>query len=380
MAFHTKVLRYDLLSNITTPVTGHDHHSLRHFLSCSVKENGIGMLRRGSCIIKGTALKAHYSSRAVNLATVDISPFLDSPSVAGGPLPRGEGRRKEVGDQVVQSLSKLGFMYIDNCIDERIINAAQSSAAAVFSSPAAVKHRLTTTDGLRGYYRYTHKGGEGDFIEAYNIGKDVRNPISLRLEYLKLLDYPQDLIDSSSWNQGNRYPAENSVDNFSREALTDYFNACSDVSAAVLRAIASGLGMDEQAVLSLHSKEDHNLEFKKYPPSAHLSLDHNGERLAAHTDLSTITILSQSSLGGLEVYDKSIPGWAEVPYQQKSLLVNIGDFGQTLFGLSSTLHRVVAKHQYHDSRSSIVFFCQPNREAILGVRGEGMAGDMFPFS
>ena len=118
-------------------------------------------------------------------------------------------------------------------------------------------------------------------------------------------------------------------------------------------------------------------------------------RLDTHKDLSTVTLLFQDELGGLEVLDSEVGDFVPVPVLQDCVLLNAGIFLEkwTDGVIDGTPHRVRTTHADAASRSrcSIVYFVFPNFDAEIDpftTRGEFdptdksnppfTAGDLMP--
>jgi isopenicillin N synthase-like dioxygenase len=212
----------------------------------------------------------------------------------------------------------------------------------------------------------------------------------------------------------------------------EYYDTCHAVSMDVLRSIAAALGVksgpdepvDWEHFARGHSNMDHNLELKYYPSVADLTrkpivevqggtasragpkilrrreakafpsgqreaaadtrqdgTDPLRVRLDAHRDLSTVTLLAQDQLGGLEVFDAVEEKYVAVPVLEDALLVNAGMFLEkwTSGMLEATMHRVRVVDGAPD-RCSAVFFCFPNFDHViepLRLTEDGEAGEPF---
>jgi isopenicillin N synthase-like dioxygenase len=109
-------------------------------------------------------------------------------------------------------------------------------------------------------------------------------------------------------------------------------------------------------------------------------MDNKMVRVSPHTDVSVITIISQSTIG-LEIWDDSNGMWLKVPYIPEAFVVNIGDcladWSQGI--LKSTLHRVT---DYPNSSSdvvnrySIAYFASPCNDAIMNCPFEDSHSDI----
>ncbi|EPY24657.1 2OG-Fe(II) oxygenase [Angomonas deanei] len=221
-------------------------------------------------------------------------------------------------------------------------------------------------------------------------------------------------------------PNNNFMSDF-RDMMVAYYELCSIVSIDVLRHISCGLGIrpsipqggfdpaseyDYNFFTSFHNKKDFDLQAKYYPQLGTASRvkqgveignkqspqnpdgvrvlrrkgakttplvgedtdDETGKskesvvRLDTHKDLSTLTLLSQDALGGLEVWDEEKKDYVAVPVLEDALLVNAGLFLEKWTGglIEATPHRVRTRsHHNNNSRCSIVFFALPNHDAKI---------------
>jgi isopenicillin N synthase-like dioxygenase len=106
----------------------------------------------------------------------------------------------------------------------------------------------------------------------------------------------------------------------------DFHTECWNVAQNVLRALSIGLGLkDEEFLLKFHQQKENELSLRHYPPVDEESI-RNGklDRLGAHTDVDSFTLLWQDEVGGLEVKDKG-GKWVDVQAVEGALVMNIGD-------------------------------------------------------
>lgn len=131
-----------------------------------------------------------------------------------------------------------------------------------------------------------------------------------------------------------------------RKFFTRFFHMCYSVELGILRAIAVGMGLEENSLLKYHQNGDNQIRLLHYPSIEEEALrSGEKERIAAHTDFGTMTMLFQDSVGGLEVEDINRKGvFIPAPYIPGTIVVNIGDLLMRWSNdrLHSTLHRVGA--------------------------------------
>jgi isopenicillin N synthase-like dioxygenase len=143
----------------------------------------------------------------------------------------------------------------------------------------------------------------------------------------------------------NIWPPQDILPGF-RVFFNKFYEVCYAAELEMLRLIALGLGLDEEYFIRFHKNKDNQIRLLHYPPiEESLLRQGKAERIAAHTDYGTITMLFQDDVGGLEVEsanekEKFIP----VPYIPNTAVVNIADFLMRWSNdeLKSTMHRVKA--------------------------------------
>lgn len=262
-------------------------------------------------------------------------------------------------------------------------------------------------------------GGAEDYIEAFNMGRDIPSSGRLRSAYYQHMGAGAASVDDFL-PPDNRWPTPvplvppqdtNAVGDqcaLVRRALVEYYDASSLTAYMLLEALAVALGVDPNTFVQFHGKHDHTLELKRY--HALSSRLQSPVRMSAHSDLSSLTLLVEHGYpGGLEVWDRRTDQWLQAQCHWEaskgSVLVNTGEFMRdwTSGYFPSTWHRVVQSEQDADTsgtpeRSSIVLFTTPdwdvrvapltndkpthaNSEDTGGsTTEEYLVGDRMPFS
>lgn len=141
-----------------------------------------------------------------------------------------------------------------------------------------------------------------------------------------------------------------------------YFHAVQELGRHLLSLIAQGLGIEQDF---FEGYLDHQNSFCRL--THYYRADTEGAPIptkveigaAPHTDWGALTLLVQDEIGGLQVYDRALNQWHDVPPHPlgTSIVCNIGDLlaRWTNNKYRSTLHRVLApKRGVH--RYSIPFF------------------------
>lgn len=175
-----------------------------------------------------------------------------------------------------------------------------------------------------------------------------------------------------------------------RAFFLKFFDACHTIEVLMLRTIAIGMGLKEDFFLNYHTEKTNQCRLLHYPAvEAELLRLGKAERVAAHSDFGTMTILFQDEVGGLEVEDIHEKGkYNPVPCIPGTAVVNIGDLLMRWSNdeLRSTLHRVRAPPPIEaDERSggmiarprySIPYFISPDRDRVIDCLPECCAPDL----
>lgn len=115
-------------------------------------------------------------------------------------------------------------------------------------------------------------------------------------------------VGPPSVREPNRFPPEEAIPGFKDFSL-EFFWTCHRAGMDLFRAVALGLGLDEDYFVNVHRDADHILRYHHYPATERLGLvDETKARVQAHTDYGSMTLLFQDAIGGLQVEDAHQPG------------------------------------------------------------------------
>lgn len=180
----------------------------------------------------------------------------------------------------------------------------------------------------------------------------------------------------------NIWPAEETVPGF-RHFFTAFLETTYDLEIRLLRAIAVGMDLEEDFFVDYHKEQCNQIRLLHYPPiEEELLATGKRDRIGAHSDFGTLTMLFQDEVRGLEVEDIHEKGkFNPAPYIPGTIVVNIGDFLMRWSNdeLKSTLHHVrtppVKNHLGPGSRMTCerysipVFVCADTQRTIDCVPG-----------
>lgn len=301
---------------------------------------------------------------------IDFAPFLSSSAPAS--------TRAATAKSVLTAFQQYGFLYITNHgISSSETKTAFQQSAAFFSQPLDAKNALAwdSPESNRGYScmgqekvtNVTDKDGvddlratNPDLKESYEIGRDGVPGMPNQ--------WPQK--DEASLH------AKNFQDDMKR-----FFDTCKQLHIAILRAIASGLGIDEHWFDEYAQVGDNTLRLLHYPAVDRELFQRNKSQLraGAHTDYGSLTLLFQDSRGGLQVQGLDGSTWVDAKPIPDTIVVNAGDLlaRWSNDAIKSTLHRVVEPPMDHASngdapnvypaRYSIAYFCNPDFDKFIDV-------------
>ncbi|XP_076941649.1 gibberellin 20 oxidase 1-D-like [Bidens hawaiensis] len=140
----------------------------------------------------------------------------------------------------------------------------------------------------------------------------------------------------------------------------EYCEAMSKLSLDIMELLGVSLGIDRSEFREFYKDNDSIMRLNYYPPCQTPCLTLG---TGPHCDPTSLTILHQDDIGGLEVYvDEK---WHSIAPCSEGFVVNIGD---TFMALSnglykSCLHRAVVNNK--TPRKSLAFFLSPNMDKVV---------------
>jgi isopenicillin N synthase-like dioxygenase len=234
-----------------------------------------------------------------------------------------------------------------------------------FELPVAVKQRwrARTPPWLR-------RGYTGLAGERQSAAVAIETPPDLSEVYTVGPLRPEGLADR--WSHPDVWPDE--VVPEMRPVLSAHRSAMDALARRLLRLSALALTGRAETWDALVTAPLGGMRVNHYPP-----LDRPARpgqwRAGAHTDYSTVTILTGAGVGGLEI---EVDGtWSSVDCPADALLVNVGDALAAMSGgrWRSTWHRVSAPSPAPGgtipARTTLAFFLYPDADAVV----PGLVGD-----
>jgi isopenicillin N synthase-like dioxygenase len=206
------------------------------------------------------------------------------------------------------------------------------------------------------------------------VRRDADNPLGYNDRELtkRRRDHKEvfDVVDPVQ-GRASRYNRWPELDGF-REAISEHYDACSDVAARTVDLVLSALG------LTAGERRDHagdrttsNMRLNHYtvgdpvPAGERAGLGELGDvALGHHTDLGLLTLLIQDDVGGLQAQSTE-HGWIDVEPRPGTLVVNLADCMQVWSNdrYRAAVHRVLPMTV--STRMSIPYFFNPARDRVI---------------
>jgi isopenicillin N synthase-like dioxygenase len=260
---------------------------------------------------------------------------------------------RRVGNAIRQACSEVGFFYIINHgVPQPVIDQAMAAAKTFFAHSPEVKRQVAVNKRHRGWHALggalMYEATKPDFKEFFSMG----------------LELPEDdpsVLAGEALRGPNQWPAFMPE---LRTALDDYYAAIGHAGADLLKAVAVGLGIEQDFFAPKYGKPLQRTQMVYYPPHPPMAeTDQFG--VAPHTDYGCITLLYQDNSGGLQVRELGSNSWIDATPIEGSLVVNVGDLLARWSNdrFRSTLHRVINKSGHE--RYSIATFYDPTYSAVV---------------
>jgi isopenicillin N synthase-like dioxygenase len=264
------------------------------------------------------------------------------------------GERASVGETIRKACLDKGFMYVvGHGVDHQLMDRVFMQSKAFFDQPLDFKMALLcdSKEARRGYepekLARFEPGTAPDLKESFYIGADMT------------ADDPRCFAGQFDCGP-NRWPSLQGW----RDDMEAYFNQMMAFGRILYSGLALSLDLQADFFDKLLNTEPHAiLRLLKYPPQEG-GADTNQRGIGAHTDFGGLSLLTQDSVGGLQVHDGA-NGWIDVPPVEGAYIINLGDMiaRWTNDRYRSTLHRVI--NQADKERYSVAFFINGNPDHVV---------------
>lgn len=259
---------------------------------------------------------------------------------------------KKLGDELRRAFTEVGFVYLKNTgINQDEVDEVMGVSKKFFCLPENMKKPFS-----RGNFSCDVNHG---WVSLEKESLNPRRPGDLK-----------EAFNSTSLRTDINWPSEG-VNDF-RDVHVSFYLRCKELSLRVLQVMALGLNLEAEVFLSAHKHigSDVNgttLRTLYYPPVNSTCVKENQLRCGEHSDYGSITLVFQSSEGGLQVLNRA-GEFISAPSIPGTVLINIADLMQrwTSDIYVSAVHRVLLPPAGDSStRQSLAFFVQPDDEAMI---------------
>ncbi|MCZ2723002.1 isopenicillin N synthase family oxygenase [Marinomonas sp. 15G1-11] len=253
---------------------------------------------------------------------------------------------KNIGDVC----ENVGFMYIKNHgVPQSLIDRMYQLSQMFFALSLEQKSELDIAlsgKTLRGYIK----------TYAENVNPTVTNDLK------ECLDLAKDSNGKQPFFGTNPYPKM--LPEF-KEVYEAYYDHMMVLGRNLVKAIALSLDLPADYFEALQKDPITIQRFLHYPPQTGM-ISEKEIGVGEHTDYGFLTILSQDSIGGLQVRNRA-GEWISAPPIDGTFIVNIGDLVQTFTNdkYISTMHRVI--NAGDKDRYSMPFFMDLDFDAVVDV-------------
>jgi isopenicillin N synthase-like dioxygenase len=296
------------------------------------------------------------------IPTIDVAPLFADSGTA----------RTDADAAILRAAREIGFMTVTGLPGDFLSPARRRALLAIFALPDAAKRamcRRTFVASNPNLYRgwFPLQEGFPTYKEGTDLGPDLVRPVA---------HDPTDPL-----TEATPLPREADLPGW-RDAAAGYYRTMEATGAALMRAVARGLGLPEHAFDRAFVNGISTLRVIRYPVRETARLDPalrvgDGYMLGApHIDSGLVTLLAQDGVAGLEVEDRA-GQWIGVPPTEGTLVVNFGKLLERWTGgaVRATRHRVIGTGC---ERFSIPFFYEPAVDAVIAPLGHGIGADFAP--
>ncbi|XP_027118817.1 gibberellin 20 oxidase 1-D-like [Coffea arabica] len=253
------------------------------------------------------------------------------------------------------------FLVVNHGMDLQLLKAAHKCLDFFFDRPLQEKQRVQRKLG-------DHCGYASSFT----------NRFSSKLPWKETLSFRYCADGQQALNIVESYFLNGMGEDFreSGKVFQKYSEAMSSLSLKIMELLGTSLGVKAKHFREFFAGNDSIMRLNYYPACQKPDLTLG---TGPHTDPTSLTILHQDHVGGLEVYVNG--KWHSVPPDPEAFVVNIGD---TFMALSngiykSCLHRAIVNSR--TPRKSIAFFLCPKMDKVVSPPEELVSSDnprMFP--
>lgn len=264
----------------------------------------------------------------------------------------GNRSNADLAAEFLAAYGTTGFGYIDDHgIPPELTEAVFEASRQFHALPLAQKMAIEVNKNHRGYIPINTS------TDVNSTLADVKKP-NQSASFMMMREDVQ--VDLATYLSGpNQWPG---LPGF-RETLEAYVTAMSQLGRRLMKIALQAADVTDTSVLKAFETPTLWLRLLHYPPQPDQSPD-DLYGSAPHNDFGCLTLLSQDSVGGLQVRTPA-GHWVDAPYRPGALVVNVGDMLHRMSNgrLLSTPHRVI--NRSGRERYSVPFFFDPHVNTVI---------------
>ena len=283
------------------------------------------------------------------LPVIDFTPFACDGSAEA---------RRSVASQLRAACVKTGFFYLVNHgVSEQEFEIAHDFGHLFFMQPRAEKQKIAKIHHPARQGWMATGGMNPD--ENPDPDADQKETLNLPRELLPGEPPGNPVVGNGLWPDPARVPGF-------REFMSAHILKRVRIGQKLCRALSLSLDLPEDFLDEAHRFPNVALTYNYYPPVDPRAAGRTQWGISPHTDYGTFTLLSQDSLGGLEVRDDRNE-WIDVPPVPGAFVVNLGDlFSRWTNGVyRSSLHRASNFSGAGRARVSLPLFFNPYPKTVV---------------
>ncbi|KAL8233038.1 hypothetical protein R6Q57_002816 [Mikania cordata] len=271
---------------------------------------------------------------------------LEVPLIDLGGFLSGHSRSTEKASSLVgEACQKHGFfLVLNHGVDANLISNAHRYMDLFFELPLYEKQRAQRKVG-----------------ESCGYASSFTGRFSSKLPWKETLSF-QFSADENSSEIVKDYFKNKMGEEFERlgKVYQEYCNAMNRLSLGIMELLGMSLGVRRAHFKEFFEENNSIMRLNYYPPCQKPDLTLG---TGPHCDPTSLTILHQDNVGGLEVFVDN--EWRSIAPNSNAFVVNIGD---TFMALSngrykSCLHRAVVNNK--TPRKSLAFFLCPKKDKVV---------------